>query len=88
MLLTRRIDRLERDNRRLKLGLLVALVILASTVLMAQVVVESMPVKLEAQSYEVLDENGKPRGVFAVAEDGSASLKLLDATGEVVWSTP
>ena len=87
-LLTRRIERLERTNRRLKLGLLVVLVILVSTVLMAQVTMQTMPIKMHAQTYEVQDENGLARGVFGVEPDGSASLKLYDATGEVVWSTP
>ena len=86
--LTRRVDRLERENRRLKRMLLIALVLFASTVLMSQVVVETRPVKLEAQTIEVKDMNGNPRGVFGVAEDGSASLKLLDESGAVVWSTP
>ena len=71
-----RVQRLERDNRRLRLaaGCLVA-VLVAATV--AAVLPEQVPEVIEAREFRVLDENGTPRaglgapGLAFYSEDGT-----------------
>ena len=71
-----RVQRLERDNRRLRLaaGCLVA-VLVAATV--AAVLPEQVPEVIEARAFRVLGENGTPRaglgapGLAFYSEDGT-----------------
>ncbi|MFQ5848888.1 MAG: hypothetical protein ACE5IQ_14595 [Candidatus Methylomirabilales bacterium] len=74
-----RLNRLERENRRLKKLGSVALAVIAATVLMGYVVGEKV---VEAERFVLLDPNGQPRAVLAVAK-GGAGLYLYDSKGKL-----
>jgi hypothetical protein len=83
--LMRRIDRLERDNRKIKrvaagLGLL-----LAASVLLAA---KSERRVVEANRFVLQDEKGQVRGELAVDKNGAASLRLLGANGSITFQAP
>ncbi len=82
--LARRLDRMERENRRMKQVGVVALAVIAAVVLMGHVVGEKV---VEAERFVLLDSSGQPRAVLAVAKGGSG-LYLYDRAGKVIWSAP
>lgn len=75
--LTKRIDRLERENRRLKRVGVVVLVGLAAIGLMGQAAGRTV----EAERFVLRDASGKARGAWGVAGGGTA-LFLLDQDGK------
>ena len=100
-LLESRVDKLEQDNRRLKLALGALLLTLAAVPLIGAVMPEQIPDVIQARKFEVIDENGTRRaGLHATGigftdesnniragmnADGSA---YFDESGNVVWCAP
>ncbi len=78
--LARRLDKVERENRRLKQAGVVALGVIAAVLLMGQATQDSRIV--EAEKFVLKDENGITRGRFGVAPDGRMTLGLLDEAGK------
>jgi len=72
-----RLEKLERQNRRLKQMGAVALLIAAAVLLMGQA---SPNRTVEANEFVLRDGNGKVRGTFSMADLGP-QLALLDANG-------
>jgi hypothetical protein len=76
--LTRRLDRLEQDNRRLKATGAVAVIILAGLLLMGQ----AGPTKVvEAEKFVVRDAKGTIRAELFGTASGAAELHLADKDG-------
>jgi hypothetical protein len=85
-----RIERLERQNRLFRRGILTCLIALVSVVLMAQTkrpqkaapapAVHAIPEKIEAGSFILKDTNGKVRAELSMAGTGP-TLKLRDESG-------
>ncbi len=74
-----RLNRLERENRRLKRAGGVVLGVIAALLLMGHVVGEKV---VEAERFVLLDSSGQPRAVLAVAKGGSG-LYLYDNKGKL-----
>ena len=77
--LTRRLERVERENRGLKRAGAVILAVMLALVLMGHVVGEKV---VEAERFVLLDSSGQPRAVLAVAKGGSG-LYLYDNKGKL-----
>ena len=60
-LLESRVDKLEHDNRRLKLTVGALLLALAAVPLIGAVMPEQIPELIQARAFEVVDENGTIR---------------------------
>ncbi len=75
--LTQRLDRLERENRRLKLVGAILLVALAAVGAMGQVLPKAVPKVVEAEQFIVRDTKGKIRASLDVVS-GVPGLDLLD----------
>lgn len=92
-----RIERLERQNRRMKRGALCLLVALASIGLMGQTTTHRkkaapapapppeavLPKNIEAESFVLKDPAGKPRAELSMSGTGPA-FKLRDANGSAL----
>lgn len=93
-----RVERLERENRRLKQGAVVCLVAIASVGLMGQAKKKTtthpaatpapppapvLPKNIEAESFMLKDPNGKTRAELSMGGTGP-SLKLLDQNGSAL----
>jgi hypothetical protein len=76
-----RLDRLERENRRLKRTGAVALVGIAALVLMGQTTPGEVANVLEAKQFVLRDSRGDTRAVLALGPDGSVGLGLSDKAG-------
>jgi hypothetical protein len=76
-LLARRLDRLERENRRLKRVGSAVLIGLAILALMGQATPARVQKLVEAERFVLRDTNGKLRATLSM-EDGSPSLSLHD----------
>ncbi|MEE8153218.1 MAG: hypothetical protein V3T76_09355 [candidate division NC10 bacterium] len=74
-----RLNRLERENRRLKRAGGVILGVIAVLLLMGHVVGEKV---VEAERFVLVGPSGEPRAVLAVTEGGSG-LYLYDNTGKL-----
>ncbi|MGH9448205.1 MAG: hypothetical protein ACRD3O_21165 [Terriglobia bacterium] len=77
--LTNRLERLERDNRRLK-GLGVAALVLAAA-LGAVYAARPVPEKITAREFDVADASGNVRIRLSVSKLGEAGVTILDRTG-------
>ena len=60
-LLESRVDKIERDNRRLKLTVGALLLALAAVPLIGAVMPEQIPELIQAREFQVIDENGNLR---------------------------
>jgi hypothetical protein len=80
--LQRRVERLERQNRLLRrLGWLTA-VVLAVAIVSGQAALPTAESRqLSAESFRLVDGDGKLRGEFALGDEGPL-LRLLDAEGQ------
>jgi len=67
--LARRLDRVERENRRLKRSGVVALAVIAAVGLMGQATKGKVAKVIEAEKFIVRDASGKVRGVLGAHED-------------------
>lgn len=77
--ISRRIDRLERDNRRLK-GFAAAVVIVLAA-LGAVSAARPVPQKIAAHEFDVVDGSGETRVMLGVIE-GGPRIGLFDAQGK------
>ena len=59
-----RLDKLEQDNRRLKLTVGALLLVMAAVPLVGAVMPEQIPEVIQARRFEVIDGNGMPRAVM------------------------
>ena len=73
-----RVAKLERDNRRLKLGGLALAAVLVAVPLVGAVLPQEVPDVIDARQFRVLDSQGQMRA--AMIESG---VSVLDAQGEV-----
>ena len=100
-LLESRVDKIERDNRRLKLTLGALLLALAAVPLIGAVMPEQVPELIQARRFQVIDENGTERavmdefGFFYINANGTIRAHVTDlgiwyndANGKLIWSTP
>jgi hypothetical protein len=80
--LVRRVERLERDNRRWRRGAVVGLFLLAGAGLLGQApVVPGAAKALDAERFNLRDTAGHLRGSLGVTTDGTASLVLYNTAG-------
>jgi len=77
--LARRLDRMERENRRIRQAGVVAVAVIVAVGLMGHVAGEKV---VEAEWFVLLDSSGQPRAVLAVAKGGSG-LYLYDNKGKL-----
>lgn len=76
--LARRLDRVERENRRMKQAGAVVLAMISAVVLMGQVPPNKV---VDAEVIILRDAKGKPRGGLFVNSDGLVALALSDMDG-------
>jgi len=75
--LLKRLDRLERDNQRLKLACVLIVMGLCAVGVMAQV--SRLGRSVEAERFNLIDGQGNLRAALAMGPDGSARLSFHDA---------
>ncbi len=80
-----RLDRLERENQRLKRLGLVSLVIASSFVFMGQTKRKVHPETLRAQQFELVEPDGSVKAILGTTptSDKSSGLALYDRQGKV-----
>ena len=77
--LLQRVDRLERENRRLKAVGLTVLVLIIAVMLMGQTFDEVMAAHvMMAREFILMDEHGNTRASFGLTETGHAGLWFYD----------
>lgn len=77
-----RLDRLERENRYLKLAGTILLLALAAGGAMGQAVAKAVPKVVEAERFVLRDTTGKPRARLSLLPDGGTGLTLFDQNGK------
>ncbi|MCS5701603.1 MAG: hypothetical protein NZ847_03090 [Acidobacteria bacterium] len=83
-LLESRVDKLEQDNRRLKLTVGALLLVLAAVPLIGGVMPEQIPEMIQARAFHVIDENGVDRvrmsdlGIRYLDENGTGRVAMND----------
>ena len=96
-----RLDKLEQDNRRLKLTVGALLLPLAAVPLIGAVMPEQIPEVIRARAFEVIDETGTLRTLMdgktiAYLDENRVTRAQLytdgfflsDENGNVVWRSP
>ncbi len=86
-----RLDKLERDNRRLKLTVGALLLALAAVPLIGAVMPEQIPEVIQAREFRVIDENGNvlasmsggASGVISVRDENGNERAVMHAFGFV-----
>ncbi len=73
-----RLNRLERENHRMKQAGVVALAVIAAVVLMGQATGGKVAKVVEAEKFVLRDAEGKPRARLESLPSGSVRLALLD----------
>ncbi len=81
--LAQRLDRLERENRRLKLAGAILLLALVAVGAMGQVLPKAVPKVVEAERFVLRDTKGKTRGGLGVLADGTTALAFYDQNEKV-----
>jgi len=76
-----RLDRLEWENRRLKLAAAVIMIAIATVLLMGQATPSKVVEVVEAQRFILRDSKGINRGGLQVMDDGRPILHLADENG-------
>src|SRR6185437_4779664 len=77
-----RMDRLERENRRLKLGVAASLLAFGLSALIAARPADPIPPpEVAAKRFAVRDGAGRDRIALGVDKEGRASLDFLDQSG-------
>ncbi len=79
--LERRLDRVERENRRLKQVGVVVLAVIAAVMLMGHGAPRKVAKVVEAEKFVLRDADGRVRGRLHTKPDGTAGLSLLDKGG-------
>ena len=96
-----RLDKLEQDNRRLKLTVGALLLVMAAVPLVGAVMPEQIPEVIQARRFEVIDGNGTLRALvsdktIAYLDENRVTRAQFyvdgffysDANGNVIWSAP
>lgn len=78
---TQRLDRLERENRKLKLAGVATLIAITAVVLMGQATPKREAKVIEAEQFILKDSEGRHRGGLQVMADGRPILRLADEKG-------
>ena len=80
-------------NRKLNLGLPIAAGLLGgflahyiSPELVHAQTQAAPPKEISAQRFVLVNDDGKPAGLFGFDQDGQPNIILLDKTGKVLWS--
>ncbi len=81
--LTARLDRLERENRRLKLAGAILLLALAAVGAMGQVLPKAVPKVIEAERFVLRDTKGKIVAILGADAPGTPALSLHDQNEKV-----
>jgi hypothetical protein len=79
--LARRVERLERENRRWKRAATLGLLLVATAALLGQAAPPGVAKALEAERINLRDAGGNLRAVLGTSPDGATSLLLYNATG-------
>ena len=79
--LARRVERLERENRRWKRAASLGLVLIAAAALLGQAGPLGAAKTLDAERFNVRDPAGNLRAALGTTPDGAASLLLFSPTG-------
>ena len=100
-LLESRVDKIERDNRRLKLTVGALLLVLAAVPLIGAVMPEQIPEVIRARAFHAIDRNGTLRALMddkniayldedrvTRAQLYAAGFFMSDENGNVVWRSP
>ena len=82
--LARRLDRVERENRRMKQAGMVALAVIAAVVLMGQATTSKVAEVIEAEKFVLRDKSGKTRAFLGVGDEGTVVLDLNDQDEKIV----
>ena len=96
-----RLDKLEQDNRRLKLTVGALLLVLAAVPLIGAVMPEQIPEVIRARAFHAIDGNGTLRALMddkniayldedrvTRAQLYAAGFFLSDENGIIVWRSP
>jgi hypothetical protein len=78
--LTQRLDRVERENRRMKQAGVITLAVIAAVGLMGQATGKKVPKVIEAEKFVLRDTEGNSRGELTVIAGGSI-MRLADEDG-------
>ena len=80
-------------NRKLNLGLSIAAGLLGGFLshyippdLVHAQTQAAPPKEIRAQRFVLVNDDGKPAGLFGFDQDGQPNVILLDKTGKVLWS--
>ena len=84
-LIIERLQRLEAQNRLLKTGGILLLLILGAFAAAAVPSAQSAPTTLRAQSFVLVDSSGKEAASLSFDKDGRAGLSIRDSSRERVW---
>lgn len=79
--MVKRLDSLERENRRMKRTGVAALAGITAVVLMGQAIPSEVAKVVKAEQFVLRDSGGNSRAVLAVGPDGSVGLGLSDSHG-------
>jgi len=80
--LTQRLDRLERENRRLKISGAILLLALAAVGVMGQVLPKAVPKVVEAERFVLRDAKGRVLAIWGTEASGTPGLHLYDLNGK------
>ncbi|MFQ5881799.1 MAG: hypothetical protein ACE5I9_04930 [Candidatus Methylomirabilales bacterium] len=85
-ILVRRLDRVERENRRWKRVGTFVLAAIAAVALTGQATPRNVAKEVEAEKFLLRDTSGKTRAVLAMGADESVGLSLSDKDGTArIW---
>ncbi|MFQ5519813.1 MAG: hypothetical protein ACE5FK_00305 [Candidatus Methylomirabilia bacterium] len=79
--LTQRLDRVERQNRRMQIMGAVLIIGIALLVL-------PRTKTIQTEELIVKDAAGNPRATLGVGENDVPFLRLLDKNGKIIWRAP
>jgi len=80
--LMRRLDRIERENRRLKRLWGTTMLLVVALALMGQSAPSNVPKVLEAERFTVRDPNGTPRASWGIGSTGALVMGMNDKNGK------
>jgi len=81
--LTQRLDRLERENRRLKVAGAVLVLALVAVGAMGQMIPRAVSKVVEAERFVLRDTTGKGLAILGTDASGILALSLADQTGKI-----
>jgi hypothetical protein len=75
--------KLDRQNRMLRMGLLLLALLLSGMLLTGQARSTARPTTVEAGRFVLFDDAGKERAVLGFDRDGAVNLSFLDTKGKI-----